>query len=98
MRKIIQITSGQSNSYHVIYALCDDGTMFWSHCGTPLKWNPCAPIPQRVVEAVENVTQEPTITEAEIREMMSDPRYWRDRQPEFVQRVTDGFRALVGMK
>ena len=35
-------------------------------------------------------------TEAELREMMRDPRYWRAREPEFVKRVTKGFRALVG--
>jgi hypothetical protein len=34
--------------------------------------------------------------EAELRRMMRDPRYWRSREPEFVQRVTDGFRRLVG--
>jgi hypothetical protein len=35
-------------------------------------------------------------TEAKLREMMRDPRYWRTREPEFVKRVTEGFRALVG--
>ena len=35
-------------------------------------------------------------TEAQLREMMRDPRYWRTREPEFVKRVTEGFRALVG--
>jgi hypothetical protein len=34
--------------------------------------------------------------EAELRRMMRDPRYWRSREPEFVQRVTEGFRRLVG--
>jgi len=34
--------------------------------------------------------------EAELRKMMRDPRYWRSREPAFVQRVTDGFRRLVG--
>lgn len=34
--------------------------------------------------------------EAELRRMMRDPRYWRTREPEFVRRVTDGFRRLVG--
>jgi hypothetical protein len=28
--------------------------------------------------------------------MMRDPRYWRSREPDFVRRVTDGFRRLVG--
>jgi hypothetical protein len=27
--------------------------------------------------------------------MMRDPRYWRTREPEFVKRVTDGFRRMV---
>lgn len=35
-------------------------------------------------------------TEAELRSMMRDPRYWQSREPAFVQRVTDGFRRLVG--
>ena len=38
------------------------------------------------------------LTEEQLREMMRDPRYWRQREPEWVKRVTDGFRALVGGK
>lgn len=34
--------------------------------------------------------------ETELRQMMRDPRYWRTREPEFVRRVTEGFRRLVG--
>ncbi|WP_207539131.1 capsid assembly protein [Sabulicella rubraurantiaca] len=34
--------------------------------------------------------------EAELRRMMRDPRYWRSREPEFVRRVSEGFRRLVG--
>ncbi len=34
--------------------------------------------------------------EAALRALMRDPRYWRTREPEFVRRVTDGFRRLVG--
>lgn len=34
--------------------------------------------------------------EADLRKMMRDPRYWRTREPDFVKRVTDGFRRLVG--
>lgn len=33
--------------------------------------------------------------ESELRAMMRDPRYWRQREPEFVRRVTEGFRRLV---
>lgn len=34
--------------------------------------------------------------EKALREMMRDPRYWRSREPEYVKRVTDGFRRLFG--
>ena len=33
--------------------------------------------------------------EQELRVMMRDPRYWRTREPDFVKRVTDGFRRLA---
>lgn len=36
------------------------------------------------------------LDEGELRRLMRDPRYWRAREPEFVKRVTDGFRKLVG--
>jgi hypothetical protein len=32
--------------------------------------------------------------ESSLREMMRDPRYWQKREPDFVNRVTDGFRRL----
>lgn len=35
-------------------------------------------------------------SESELRAMMRDPRYWRARDPQFIQRVTEGFRRLVG--
>ncbi len=34
--------------------------------------------------------------EDQLVEMMRDPRYWRDRDPEFVAQVTEGFRRLYG--
>lgn len=32
--------------------------------------------------------------EAELRAMVRDPRYWKQRDPDFVGRVSDGFRRL----
>lgn len=34
------------------------------------------------------------VTEDGLRELIRDPRYWRDRDPEIVQRVTAGYRNL----
>lgn len=32
--------------------------------------------------------------QTELRKMMQDPRYWQKREPDFVARVTDGFKRL----
>ncbi|MCB2055467.1 MAG: hypothetical protein KDE35_14645 [Geminicoccaceae bacterium] len=34
------------------------------------------------------------VSQAQLNQMIADPRYWRDRDPDFVSRVTDGFRRL----
>ena len=36
------------------------------------------------------------LSEATLHEMIRDPRYWRQRDPAFMARVTDGFRRLYG--
>jgi len=36
------------------------------------------------------------LDEQALRKMMRDPRYWRSREPEYVKRVTDGFKRLFG--
>ena len=55
---------------------------------------------KRIAELeAENAALRNNKTEEEaLREMMRDPRYWRQRNPEWVKRVTDGFRKLVGGK
>ncbi|MBX9751353.1 MAG: hypothetical protein K5Q68_17325 [Roseococcus sp.] len=46
---------------------------------------------------MERDSQPPAmLDEGELRRLMRDPRYWRSREPEFVKRVTEGFRKLVG--
>ncbi|CAK0777964.1 Tail assembly chaperone [Azospirillaceae bacterium] len=34
------------------------------------------------------------ISETDLHKMMRDPRYWRDRNPDLVKKVTEGFRRL----
>jgi len=36
--------------------------------------------------------------ELDIQSMMRDPKYWRDQDPSFVAKVTDGFQKLYGKK
>tara|TARA_R100001377_G_scaffold84553_1_gene68354 strand:+ start:376 stop:1116 length:741 start_codon:yes stop_codon:yes gene_type:complete len=33
-------------------------------------------------------------SEQQLREMMNDPRYWKDRDPSYVKQVTDGFQQI----
>lgn len=33
-------------------------------------------------------------SEKELREMMNDPRYWKDRDPHFIKQVTEGFQQI----
>ena len=37
-------------------------------------------------------------SEGDLREMMKDKRYWRDRDPAFIRAVTDGYRRLYDGK
>ena len=36
----------------------------------------------------------PMVGEDELKRMMADPRYWRERDPSFVAQVSDGFKRL----
>ncbi len=36
--------------------------------------------------------------EMELQSMMRDPKYWRDQDPSFVAKVTEGFQKLYGKK
>lgn len=36
--------------------------------------------------------------ELELQSMMRDPKYWRDQDPSFVAKVTEGFQSLYGKK
>ena len=35
-------------------------------------------------------------SEDELRSMVRDPRYWRDKDPSYIRKVSDGFRKLYG--
>jgi hypothetical protein len=37
---------------------------------------------------------QPAPDEATLSQMMRDPRYWRDRDPDLIAKVTDGFQRL----
>jgi len=43
-----------------------------------------------------NAAPAEALDERALRKMMRDPRYWRSREPEYVKRVTEGFKRLFG--
>ncbi len=47
------------------------------------------------VMAKSGETQE-VITEKKLKEMMQDPKYWRDGDKDFIKKVDDGFKFLYG--
>jgi hypothetical protein len=40
----------------------------------------------------------PGSSETDLKRMMKDPRYWKDRDPSYVAQVREGFRALYPEK
>lgn len=34
--------------------------------------------------------------ETELKSMMRDPRYWKQKDPAFVKKVTEGFKSVYG--
>lgn len=35
------------------------------------------------------------LTDENLRQLMRDPRYWRDRDPEYVRKIENGFKKLL---
>lgn len=56
--------------------------------------------PEEIIEMINSKTEttQTVITPEELREMMKDPRYWRDQEPEYVRKVENGFKKLYGGK
>ncbi len=41
-----------------------------------------------------NVGEHENLTDADLRRMMRDPKYWRDGDPEYVRKIENGFKKL----
>ena len=41
-----------------------------------------------------NVGEQENLTDADLRRMMRDPKYWRDADPEYVRKIENGFKKL----
>jgi hypothetical protein len=40
----------------------------------------------------------PSQSEMDLQSMMRDPKYWRDQDPSFIAKVTEGFQKLYGKR
>lgn len=55
--------------------------------------------PEEIMEMINGtVENKPEITDDDLREMMKDPKYWRDQEPEYVRKIENGFKKLYGGK
>ena len=34
------------------------------------------------------------LSDSDLRRMMHDPKYWRDRDPEYIRKIENGFKKL----
>ena len=44
--------------------------------------------------SVQNPQETPSLDETSLRSMMRDPKYWREKDPNFIKKVSDGFRQV----
>lgn len=44
--------------------------------------------------AVHAAEETPSIDENALRSLMRDPKYWREKDPAFIKKVSDGFRQV----
>ena len=59
-------------------------------------WDILAPLTENddVAEMPPDREAEQGVAEAQLRDLMRDPRYWRDRNPDHVAKVASGFSQL----
>lgn len=59
----------------------------------------CVLVASNALKARDNYRNEKARKdELELQSMMRDPKYWRDQDPSFVAKVTEGFQKLYGKK
>lgn len=51
--------------------------------------------PEEIMEMINGTTE---ITTEKLREMIKDPRYWKDQDPEYVKKVENGFKKFYSDK
>lgn len=64
-------------------------------CGRPMYRN-LSKVLSRLVKYPSDVSQSDNITEKKLYEMLRDPKYWRDRDPDFVRQIENSFKKLYG--
>ncbi|MCQ2571659.1 MAG: hypothetical protein MJ165_01515, partial [Alphaproteobacteria bacterium] len=45
-------------------------------------------------EVFTNKSGDENLTDDELRNMMKNPKYWRDQDPEYVRKIENGFKKL----
>lgn len=48
--------------------------------------------------AIQQPDQTPPVDEKSLKNMMQDPKYWREKDPKFIKKVSDGFQQVYADK
>ena len=68
---------------------------FESLCATPQGIQSVYKMMQSMEPHVETQKNESeNLTDSDLRRMMRDPKYWRDKDPEYVRKIENGFKKL----
>ncbi len=51
---------------------------------------------REMLKKKEEKKQPQEITDSKLKEMMQDPKYWREQDPKFVKKIEAGFKKLYG--
>lgn len=91
-------TEKMNNALHAINAF---GEKFLPHdafdalCSTPQGIQSVYKMMQSMEPDVKTEQNEiKNLTDADLRRMMRDPKYWRDSDPEYVRKIENGFKKL----
>ena len=101
MLELKNFFGGTEKMNDALHAINTFGEKFLPHdafdalCSTPQGIQGIYKMMQSMEPNVETQKNEnENITDSDLRRMMRDPKYWRDKDPEYVRKIENGFKKL----
>ncbi len=101
MSELKSFFGGEEKMNEALHAIAAFGQQFLPHdafdalCATPQGIQSVYNMMQSMephVETDKNAVE--NLTDNDLRRMMQDPKYWRDKDPEYVRKIESGFKKL----